>query len=115
MSNSIIILSILGLAGLLLLQKDDLYVAKSKIHGVGLFVNNNYKKGEKIMMVIDKDKNITKLASKINHSNNANTIIKKKSDGWYIYAIPDIKKFSELTVNYNNTPYFIAKPDPNWK
>jgi SET domain-containing protein len=115
MSNNIIILSIFGLAGLLLLFDSNFYIAKSKIHGVGVFVNTNYKKGQKIMMVIKKNKNITHLATKINHSNNANTIIKEKNDGWYIYAIQDIKKDTELTINYNYTPDFIAKPDPNWK
>lgn len=114
MSNNIILLSILGLVGLLFIVKDGFYIAKSNIHGVGLFVNKSYKKGEKIMIVIDNDKNITKLARKINHSNNANTIIKKKNDGWYIYALQDIKKDNELTINYNDTPDFIAKPDPNW-
>ncbi len=114
MSNNIILLSILGLVGLLFIVKDGFYIAKSNIHGVGLFVNNNYKKDEKIIMVIDKYENITKLARKINHSNNANTIIRKKSDGWYIYAIQDIKKFTEITINYNDTPDFIVKPDPNW-
>jgi len=116
MLKNIIILSSIILSGLVLLLSDNnFYVAKSKIHGIGLFVNNKYKKGEKIMIVIENNKNITPLATKINHSNNANTIIKKISDGWYIYSTEDIDKNTELTINYNDTPDFIVKPDPNWK
>ena len=115
MLKNFIILSVIGLSSLLLLLTDNsFYIAKSNIHGVGLFVNNNYKKGDKIMMVIDNNKNITKLANKINHCNNANTIIKKEYDGWYIYSVQDIKNKSELTINYNDTPDFIVKPNIDW-
>jgi hypothetical protein len=124
MSQNIIIISVIGIFGLLLLFKnkeynedneDKFYIAKSNIHGVGIYVNNNYKKDKEIMMVIDKNRNITELAKKLNHCNKPNTIIKEKNDGWYIYALQDIKKDTELTVNYNDTPDFIVKPNPSWK
>jgi len=92
-----------------------LYINKSNIHGVGIFTKLNMIKNKKIYKAIEKNRNITYHGSKINHSNNPNTYLKETKNGWYIYASKYIKKFSELTLDYNKTPDFIMKPDPNWK
>lgn len=100
---------------LFIFNTNTLYIALSNIHGVGVFTKLNLLKNKKIYKAIDKYKNITYFGSKINHSNNPNTYIKETNDGWFIYSLNYIKKFTELTLNYNNTPDFIMKPDPNWQ
>jgi hypothetical protein len=96
-------------------NSNSLYISTSLIHGVGVFTKLNIMKDKKIYQAINKDKNITYFGSKINHSNNPNTYLKETKSGWYVYAIDYIKKFTELTLNYNDTPDFIMKPDPKWK
>jgi len=103
---------------ILLLQvfnSTSLYIAPSNIHGVGIFTKLNLFTNKKIYKAINKNKNITYFGSKINHSNNPNTYLKETNNCWYVYSLNYIKKYSELTLDYNNTPDFIMKPDPNWK
>lgn len=108
-----IIIFILGIISIFL--NNSLYIAPSLIHGVGIFTKLNIMKDKKIYKAIDKNRNITFFGSKINHSNNPNAYLKKINSSWYIYSINYIKKFTELTLNYNDTPDFIMKPDPKWK
>ncbi len=93
----------------------NLYIDKSNIHGVGVYTKKNYNKNDRIFLAIDNNKRITYTGSKINHCNNPNTQLLNTSEGWNIVALDKIKKNMELTVNYNNTPDFIKKADPNWK
>ena len=62
---------------------------------------------------------ITEPALKLNHcpksSSKMNTYLKKIDNGWYLFSKRKILIGEELTVDYNDTPYYIAKPDPNWK
>jgi len=109
----LIIIFIIGIISIFL--NDSLYVASSLIHGVGIFTKLNLFKNKKIYKAINKNKNITFFGSKINHSNNPNTYLKETNDGWFIYSLNYIKKMSELTLNYNDTPDFIMKPNLEWK
>jgi hypothetical protein len=93
----------------------NLYIDKSNIHGVGVYTKKNYNKNDRIFLAIDNNKRITYTGSKINHCNNPNTELLTTSEGWNIVALDKIKKNIELTVNYNNTPDFIKKANPNWK
>ncbi len=96
-------------------SSDNLYIDKSNIHGVGVYTKKNYNKNDKIFLAIDNNKIITYIGSKINHSNNPNTQLLNTSEGWNIFALDKIKKNMELTANYNNSPDFINKANPNWK
>jgi len=62
---------------------------------------------------------ITEPALKLNHcpksSSKMNTYLKKIDNGWYLFSKRKILIGEELTVDYNDTPYYIAKPDPNWE
>jgi hypothetical protein len=91
------------------------YVAKSNIEGDGLYAAKDLKKGDKLFVAIDEYNSITYLASKINHCNNSNTELVKIDKEYYVLSLYDIEKNKELTLDYNNTPDFIKKPDPSWK
>ncbi len=93
----------------------NIYIEKSPIHGVGLFINKDYKPNDFLYKAITPTKEITYHGSLINHSYKPNTYLLENKNGWFIMALKDIKKGSELTVNYTHTPSFIKKPDPSWK
>lgn len=93
----------------------NIYVDKSNIHGVGVYTKMPYNKNDRIFLAINNDKQITQIGSKINHCYNPNTTLLETSEGWNIVALDKIKKNMELTLNYNNTPNFIKKANPNWK
>ena len=67
----------------------------------------------------------TDLGKMINHQDKPNgRMINATSvpDKWFLKAMSDIEPGSELTMNYNDTPWFVAKPhqvDPggykDWK
>jgi SET domain-containing protein len=75
----------------------DVFVAKSKIHGIGIFANRDIKKLEVINHDIENEHGL-------NHSCEANTVhIGTHRDSRDV-AKRDIKKGEELTTNYiNNT------------
>jgi hypothetical protein len=93
----------------------NLYIDNSNIHGVGVYTKMPYNKNDRIFLAINNNKEITFTGSKINHCNNPNTELLTTSEGWNIVALDKIKKNMELTLNYNNTPNFIKKANPNWK
>ena len=99
------------------------YISKSNIHGRGVFANKNFKKDEKINIVFyevtNKDSkiaDITAFGKMINHcENNNNTYLKKEGNTFYLVAKKNINKGDEFTIDYNNTPDYIAKPKKNYK
>lgn len=99
------------------------YIAKSKIHGLGLHANQDFIKdqliGHVVNIVSKKNKNkeyfTTKLSKKLdtfiertelekylNHSNKPNATCIAKKDKVYLYAIKPIKKNEEITVKYKD-------------
>ena len=94
---------------------DGLFINKSNIQGVGVFTSKDIKNGNHIYKVIDSNRNINFIGSKINHSYKPNSILKKNIDNSYsLFAIKFINKNSEIVADYTNTPNFINKPDPSW-
>jgi hypothetical protein len=91
------------------------YLAKSKIHGVGIFTDKPLKMGDTVDVAIDKDRVVTDFGSKINHSWKQNSELYYLDGLYYIRASQFIPADTELTSNYMNTPEFIRKPNLNWK
>jgi SET domain-containing protein len=90
---------------------------ESGIHGKGVFAVANISKDEVIGIPLEVKYvvciRITESLGKwINHSWNANTKL-FKIDGqskWQLKALDSIKKGTELTMDYRDTPWFIKKP-----
>jgi SET domain-containing protein len=94
-------------------------IKHSKIHGVGVFSTQNIQKDTVIGIplyckywifpIITPD-----LGKKINHSFQCNAFLQKDNNElkWYLVANKDIKKNEEITINYNDAPWFIDGPMP---
>ena len=95
-------------------NNNKFYIASSTINGLGVFTKYNILKNTILLEAIDKDKNVTKLGSKINHCNNPNTELIKINNKWFLTSIKNIDMDSEITADYNNTPDFIKKADSSW-
>ena len=95
-------------------NKEHFYNAPSSIQGTGLFADKDYQKDSLLFKAIENDQTITETARKINHCNRPNTYLKREPAGWYIYAKTALSKDTELSIDYNDTPDFIKKPDPAW-
>ena len=94
------------------------YLSLSPIEGEGIFAADDIIRGEIIDVAICKQGiKITFFGSKINHSWNpcAELLFNSERNEYDVVAIQDIQKNQEITLNYNKTPFFIKKPDPNWK
>lgn len=97
------------------------YIDKSSIHGNGIFVNKDLNKNKPIDVGIDFGilgmiPYVTpSFGSLINHSYQPNTYLKWKNKKWYVVASRNIKKGEEITLDYNNTPWYIKGPEPNYK
>jgi hypothetical protein len=112
----IIILVIIILLFLFLSNKKEQFIVKpSRIQGVGLFAEQDYSPNTKLFKAIDNNKKVTYLGGKINHCNKPNTYLLKENNEWFVYSKQYIKKNDELIIDYNNTPDFIKKPNPEWK
>lgn len=111
----------------------NVIVRKSKIHGKGVFANQNFKKGEKILDI--DDTHVVKDASKlteyqrdfqcdwldnkailmqeperyINHSCDPNSYIKTKNNTRSLLAMRNIKKGKEITYDYAINGYYESK------
>lgn len=92
------------------------YLAKSPIHGVGVFAYNPLQPNAFIETAIDEQRNITFFGSKINHSwsPNSRLIYNTASKTYDLYAIVHIPQGTEITADYTYTPDFIKKPSLNW-
>ena len=97
------------------------YIDNSKIHGKGIFINRDLNEGSKIGKVIDYHylifPYVTNFLGKwINHSNKPNCKIFYDNENkiYNLYTIQDLKKNSELLMDYNQTPWYILKPEEDF-
>ena len=98
------------------------YIDDSEIHGKGVFINANLSKGTKIGKVIDYYylifiPYITNFLGKwINHSDNPNCKIFYDNEKkiYNLYTTKTLKKDSELVMNYNETPWYVLKPEDDF-
>ena len=88
-------------------------IGASQIHGSGVIATDNINKGEMIDVGIDYwlfflPYVTSYFGSWINHCRNANTQLLYINNKYYIVAIRSINKGSEITVNYDITPWYIC-------
>lgn len=81
-------------------------IRDSKIHGKGLFLNEDVEPG----VVIDRDvvgdlyKRWKKFGIWVNHGSSPNVMLTGEEYDWYHVSIRPIKKGEELTLNYRELP-----------
>ena len=99
--------------------RNNFRVGKSNIHGNGVIANKNIKKDQIIAVPIMFNILIiphvtTDFGKWINHSYNANSYLYYNlwKNVYFLIAKKDIVKDEEISSNYNNTPWFIKKPEP---
>lgn len=95
-------------------------IDKSPIQGKGVFALNKISSGTKIGVGIYFQYWILPIitpefGSMINHSYNANTKLIYDDDKWYIVSNKPILAGQELTLNYNDTPWYIQKAKSHYK
>jgi hypothetical protein len=116
-----------------LLNSPDFTIGESHIQGIGIFTKRPRANGERLFVAVDTNEKVTPIGSKINHCPSmktisatgrvapANTILPNTylsphaDSEWWIMAARDLNIGEELTADYNYTPDFIQKPDPDWK
>ena len=92
----------------------------SDIHGTGAFANNPIPGGEMVDYLITGlnaggllGGDRTELGEYVNHQSSPNGRMEKipsSADQFYFKSLSDIDGGSELTIDYNDTPSFVAKP-----
>lgn len=96
------------------------YVAKSAIHGNGVFAARSFLAGEKIDTGIEFFlfllPIITAFGRKINHQWTPSAQLRYNSqDHTYdVHAKNDIEHGEEITLDYRDTPFFIDGPKCEW-
>ena len=87
-------------------------IKKSKIHGHGIMANKNIKKNTTIGVVIYFKYFLpfrtNDLGYYLNHSFKNNCKLYLIDNKYYLIATKNIRKNMELTINYDDTPWFIA-------
>ena len=91
-----------------------LYIAKSEIHGNGLFSKIGYRPGETVLKGVIFEDKVTPFGRYINHCNNPSTTLRKTCGSYDLVALRTICAGDEITANYWMTPHYIAKPNPKW-
>ena len=93
----------------------------SDIHGVGVF-NTNWLHPKELIDVgitffIGFIPNVTFFGSKINHSYSPNAILRydSKSNTYNVYSDTYMPPNTEITINYQDTPFFIMGPESHYK
>ena len=95
------------------------FVARSPIHGRGIFANRDLRKNEDVGLGIAFNLGLfpyvtERPGSLINHSYHPNTYLHWQDDGWHIHTRYAVPRGKELTVDYNNTPWYIQGPLPHY-
>lgn len=105
---------------------------KSPIHGYGAFATEEIPEGEYVDMVVTRlnaggllGGEQTELGELLNHQSDPNgrmELVPSTADQYYLKSMKSIAPGSEITMNYNDSPDFVATPeqiDPegyrNWK
>ena len=100
--------------------KDNFTIGPSSIHGTGVFADKflSRKKliGVGIYFVLFIVPIVTEdLGRWLNHSYEPNSkVCYHRNSKYYIVAIQDINKGDEITINYNDTPWYILGPGKNF-
>ena len=106
--------------------------APSEIHGTGVFAQEDIEENESVGPLIVGLKaggllgmNRTELGKYVNHQNDPNGRMEQvpgSPEDFYLRSLSPIVSGTDITMDYNDTPYFVAKPhdiDPegykDWK
>ena len=96
-------------------------IQHSDIEGEGVFAKYFIPKGTVIDVGINFSlgifPNITFFGSKLNHSYNPNSTLVFDPDRniYNVEATKDIPSCREITIDYRDTPFYIKKPDPDFR
>lgn len=95
------------------------YIGKSNIHGKGVFSNTDLPTGTVVgpacYFYPPIKTVITGMGKFINHSKQPNCrVVQTTQNEWVLVANQNIKDDTELTIDYNNNPWFLKKAEPNY-
>lgn len=96
-------------------------IKPSNIQGVGAFTKKRIEKLEKIATGITFSLGIVPIVTffggKINHSYKPTCILRldTRENIYNVYALQTFEKDTEITIDYNDTPFFINKPESHYK
>ncbi len=97
------------------------YIAKSEIHGNGIFAQASFKKGDEIFVVTDMrvynagGDYITQMGRMVNHQLKGNCSIVLTGNFYVLCANRDIKVGEELTSNYTVAPSIYKRTIDGYK
>jgi hypothetical protein len=95
-------------------------IGDSSIHGKGVLASHNLKEDEIVGLGIAFEYYFfpyvtPELGAFINHSYNPSAYLFWDEDqGWFVKTIKPLNKGEEITVNYENTPWYIEGPLPHY-
>lgn len=100
---------------------NNYYLKESNIHGLGIHSNKNIYRGNIIGIGIYFKIRIIPYVTEdfgkwINHSNKPNAYLQYDTINclYLVMALNDINKNTEITLDYNKTPWYIRKPEPHF-
>lgn len=105
------------------------YIGPSKIHGHGVLAATRLRKGESVgagivfsrVLGLVKVPHITDdLGVWINHAYEPTAELQKRdvgkpSEAWHIVAVRPLRRGEELTLNYNDCPWYIEEALPHYQ
>ena len=98
---------------------NNIYIKKSKIEGKGVFAKLKFNKNKRLGIGIDHSHILPRITegfgTMINHSYNPNCRLSYNKGLYYVTANRHILKDEEITINYNNTPWYIANAEEHFK
>lgn len=86
-------------------------IGKSEIHGKGIIATKAIPISAKVDIICIREYITPWFGKWINHSRNPTGVMMKLDNDWVFVTSVNIPKGGELTVNYNQTPPFIARPE----
>jgi hypothetical protein len=93
---------------------DSFEISSSPIHGKGCFAKKEFRRGDFINHHFEPEDKITRFGAHLNHSDKPTAISKKGKDGYdSVYALKDILKGDEITLNYRKR-LDLEQPLSNW-
>lgn len=95
-------------------------VGDSKIHGKGVLATRNLAPGSLIGVGIGFRMGFIPYVTSdfgawINHSYQPSACLLLKDGNYWVVATRHISKGEEISVDYNHTPWYIKRPELDWK
>lgn len=93
-------------------------IRNSKIQGVGVFLDRDYKSNERIdigiYFFLGFFPIVTPFGSKINHQDNANCYLQYYNHQWHVTTRSALTKATEITLNYQDCPWYIKGKEKDY-